>query len=128
LQVAIETIAAQLATLPLILFIFGNLSIISILANLMVVPLIPIAMLATLAAGVAGMLVPTLAGWIAVPANYLMSYMVQVIQILASLPWAQVPLKLGVIEFVVLVASIIAAGIFLWWRLHYDYLQTTVID
>ena len=53
--------------LPIIAVVFGELSLISIIANVIVLPLIPLAMLLTFIAGLGGMLGPFVAGWVAWP-------------------------------------------------------------
>jgi len=86
--VVIETFAAEIMTLPLIMLAFGQLSAVALLANVLVVPFVPFAMLlSTLAAG-AGMLVPALAGWIAWPANLLLTFMLDIVRLMASVPSA----------------------------------------
>jgi ComEC/Rec2-related protein len=51
-SVIITTVAATLMTLPITLYYFGQVSIISILANLLILPTLPLAMGLTFAAGV----------------------------------------------------------------------------
>lgn len=84
--VLIETCCANIAVLPYILFIFGQVSVVSIPANLLVVPLVPLAMLFGLAAGVSGMLVPFVAGWVSWPAKVLLTYMLDSAQLLSRIP------------------------------------------
>lgn len=127
-QVTIETISAQVATLPIGLFVFGKLSILSLPANILVVPFIPLAMLFTFVAGIAGMVVHSLAAWIGLPATYLINYMLAVINWLASISWAQVELQFGLLALVILVVAIIGIGLFFWRHLRYNYLESTVID
>nr|MDQ2973730.1 ComEC family competence protein [bacterium] len=55
-KIALESFSAQIMTLPFVLFIFGQLSVVSLASNLIVLPLIPLAMLLTATAGIAGML------------------------------------------------------------------------
>lgn len=83
-----ETISAQLMTMPIIMYIFGRVSNISLVANVMVVPLVPVAMLLTLVGGFAGMIVPGYAGWIAWPANLLLTYMLDITGLFSKLPHA----------------------------------------
>jgi competence protein ComEC len=52
--ILLETFSAQIMTLPLILSVFGRLSIISIPANLVIVPFIPLAMLLIFLTGILG--------------------------------------------------------------------------
>lgn len=85
-QIAVETLSAELMTIPLILYIFGQVSFVGLLANVLVATLIPIAMLLTFIAGVAGMVLPLLAGWFAWPAKILLTYMLDTATILSEIP------------------------------------------
>ena len=85
-SVVLETLSAEIMTLPLIMLAFGQLSLIGLLANAMIGPLVPLAMLfAALAAG-AGMIVAPIAGWLALPARLLLTYMLDVVHLLANIP------------------------------------------
>jgi competence protein ComEC len=85
-QVLIESLCAEVMTLPLVLYIFGQMSMVSLLANLLVVALIPLAMLFGLIAGLAGMLIGSVAGWFAWPAVVLLTYMLDVVHMLSRIP------------------------------------------
>ncbi len=85
-MVVLETLCAELMTLPLIMMSFGQLSLIGLAANALVVPLIPIAMLLSAVAAFAGMLAPAIAGWLAWPANILLTYILDVVHLLSSIP------------------------------------------
>lgn len=84
--VALESISAEIMTLPLILFVFGQMSRVGLLANVLVVTLIPLAMLLSAIAGLAGMLAGSLAGWVAWPSVLLLNYMLDIAHLLAGLP------------------------------------------
>lgn len=85
-MVVLETLAAEIMTLPLIMMSFNQLSLVGLVANALVVPLIPFAMLfAAMAAG-AGMIIPALAGWFAWPANILLTYMLDITRALSAIP------------------------------------------
>ncbi|MEX2006602.1 MAG: ComEC/Rec2 family competence protein [Candidatus Saccharimonadales bacterium] len=86
----IETLAAEIMTLPLIMLIFGQLSLVALVANGIIVPLVPVAMLLSAVAGMGGMLVAPIAGWFAWPAVMLMTFMLDIIRLLASVPSALV--------------------------------------
>lgn len=86
LAVLIESACATIAVLPYILFIFGEMSLVSLLANVLVVPIIPVAMLLSLFAGLAGMWLPFVAGWIAWPATTVLTYMLDVAHLLSRVP------------------------------------------
>jgi competence protein ComEC len=93
LALTIETICATIFVVPYSLYIFGQVSLVSLVANLLVVPLVPAAMLLTLAAGIAGMVVPGLCGWLAWPTILLLTYMLDVTGLLSRLPFACVRAK-----------------------------------
>ncbi|HEY3073365.1 MAG TPA: ComEC/Rec2 family competence protein, partial [Candidatus Limnocylindrales bacterium] len=91
------SLAAQAATLPLVLVLFGRLSLVAPVANLLVVPLVAPAMAAGLVALGGGWLVllgaPAAFGAVAgLPAWVLLSLMVGVVQACAALPFANVTL------------------------------------
>jgi len=84
----IESLCAEIMTLPYVLYIFGTLSTISTAANVLVAAFVPLAMLSSLIAGLAGMMVPELAGWLAWPATWVMTYMLDVVYLLSQVPHA----------------------------------------
>ena len=86
IAVAVETLAAEIMTLPLILYIFGQMSFIGIVANVLVVSMIPFAMLASLIAGLAGMFLPLLSGLFALPARFILTYMLDTALLLSRIP------------------------------------------
>lgn len=105
-SVLLETLSAELMTLPLILAYFSQLSLVAPLANLLVVPLVPLAMLLSAIAGAAGMIIPQLAGWLAWPAEILLTYMLDIAHLLSRIPasFIKVSVSTGVmILFYVLV-------------------------
>lgn len=114
-QILIETTAAQALTLPIIMYIFGRLSLIALLSNIMVVPLIPLVMAFSFIAGLSGMIIPTLAGWLAWPATLTMTYMIDIVRLLAGLPNASINQKLA---FYQLVFAYLIIGLVLlaWWQ------------
>ena len=76
----IETLGATLTVLPYSLYVFGQLSTVSLLANIMVVPLVPLAMLFSAATGFVGIWLPSFIGYIAWPAHLLLLYMLDIAQ------------------------------------------------
>lgn len=128
LQIVIETVAAQIMTLPLILMIFGELPVLSVLANALVAPLIPLTMLLTAAAGVWGMIWPATAGYIGTLGEIVMSYMLGIVSWLAQPSWAQMTVVLEPAAMVVMYGAVIAVVAGLWWRLKYNFRQTSVVE
>jgi competence protein ComEC len=127
-QLAGETIAAQIATAPLLLYAFGQISNVAIIANLAVLPLVPLAMLLTFLTGLTSYLVPFLAEIIAMPTQLLLDYMVWVTKQTAGLDWA---ISAWPLPFVGLVASYVILIAFCWWMKRaskYSLRQSNIID
>jgi ComEC/Rec2-related protein len=89
----LETFSAQIMTLPLILSVFGRLSIISIPANLVVVPFIPLAMLLIFLTGILGMLNVAIVKIFSLLTDAVMVPIVWAIEWLSLPAWAQTSLK-----------------------------------
>lgn len=96
LAVGIESLAAQIMTAPLIVAVFGTVSLVAPFTNLLVLPLIPLAMLMSLVAGLGGMLLPHQAYLIGLPANWLLQAIVGFIQRSSTISWAGFDLSLSV--------------------------------
>lgn len=84
--VALESICAEIMTLPIVVFTFGQISLIGLPANMLVVALIPLAMLLCLIAGLAGMLAVPIANWLAWPAQIILTYMLDTAHLLSHIP------------------------------------------
>lgn len=115
LQLCIETTAAQIMTLPVILLTFGRLSLIALPANMLVVPLVPLSMALTIIAGCAGLLLPALAGWFSWPGVLLMTYMVDMIGLLSRVPGASIQVYL-LWWHVGLAYGAVMVTLYAWWR------------
>jgi competence protein ComEC len=86
------TLAAQILALPLILYSFGNLSIIAPLANVMMLPFVPAAMLFGATALLGGMIWLPLGQWLAVLAYLFLAWLTEGAHTFATLPYAAVQL------------------------------------
>ena len=128
MQIVIETIAAQVMTLPLILMIFGELPVLSLVSNVLVAPLIPLAMLLTTIAGIWGMIWPVTAGYVGSLAELVMGYIVAIVDWLARPDWAQVSVQLPVVGMVLAYVAIAGLIAGLWWRLRYNFRSTSVVE
>ncbi|HET7630033.1 MAG TPA: ComEC/Rec2 family competence protein, partial [Candidatus Saccharimonadales bacterium] len=127
-QVVIETLAAQIMTLPLILLIFGQLPNLAVVANALVAPVIPLSMLATTIAGLIGMLAPWLAGVAGLMMHFTVGYVLAVVDWLSSVPGAQSLISLPAAWLVLVYGSIIIASGLVWWLTRHDFLESSVVD
>jgi competence protein ComEC len=116
--VALESICAEVMTLPYVLHVFGQMSLIGLPANVLVVTLVPLAMLLSTIAGLSGMLAPSLAGWLAWPAKLLLTYMLDVAHLLSRVPHIFLQnLVFGTGQMLLLYALIIATSLSLNFKL-----------
>lgn len=127
-QVCIETISAQIMAVPLILWIFGDLAVYSLLANVLVVPLIPLAMLATFVAGIAGVIWPIASGWVGLPAAVIMGYMTSITSWLSAAPWAMAEMTIDLAGLLAIYLVVITFGFLLWRKTKYEFLSSSITD
>jgi competence protein ComEC len=107
------TLAAQILALPLILYQFGNLSVIAPVANVIMLPLVPSAMLFGAIALVGGLLWLPLGQWLALLAYLFLAWLTEGARLFASLPYAAVQLPPFPL-WVLLGYYAIAVGGWLW--------------
>lgn len=126
-QIVLETMAAQLMTAPIILFIFGTEPPLALLANVLVAPTIPLAMLLTTVAGVGGMLAPHLLGMLGAPAQFVLAYVVAIVQWLAGFGLSY---QLVVSSWQMLALyGLVAVGVWLTAKkLRYNFRQTSIVE
>ena len=127
-QIVLETIAATIMTLPLIVMVFGQVSLVTVIANAMVVPLIPFAMLFTAAAGVAGMVIPAIAGFVGFAAEFVMGYMLGIVNILSGYEYAQVDYSINVMVMLGLYILVAAICFVLWRRSRHNFLDDNIVE
>lgn len=120
-MIMLESLCAVVMTIPIILYIFGQISLIALLSNALVLVLVPLGMLLTTVAGLAGMLLPALAGWFAWPARLLLTYMLDVVNILSKVPHAFVQnLSLPLAQMLAMYGLIAAGALALWHKTRGD--------
>lgn len=85
-SVALESICAEIMALPYVVHMFGQMSLIGLIANVLIVGLVPLAMLLSLVSGIAGVAFSGIAPIIAWPASVLLSAMLSTAHVLASIP------------------------------------------
>jgi competence protein ComEC len=111
-----ETIAAQVMALPIIMYIFGQVSLISLVSNVLVVPFVPLGMLLSFVAGTAGALIPSVAGWLAWPARMLLTYMLDTIGLFARIPFALYETVLTLTGMIIMYVCVVLLIFALWRR------------
>ncbi len=86
----VETVAAQIAVLPLLIYLFGRFSLVSPVTNLLILIAVPYAMAVGFVAGCAAFFSLTLGRVIGVGAWILLEYMIRIIELFSRLPFASV--------------------------------------
>lgn len=86
----VVSLAAQVATLPLTILYFGQLSVVVLIVNLLVIPVQAVLLILGLAATLIGFLIPVLAQLLYWLDLVLLSWTVAVVRLFARLPFAQV--------------------------------------
>ncbi|HBI17105.1 MAG: ComEC/Rec2-related protein [Candidatus Moranbacteria bacterium GW2011_GWF2_34_56] len=84
LEIMLMTISAQLFVLPIILYNFHNLALVSIIANVLILPIIPVTMLFVFLSAIASFIFYPLAlalGWLA---YFLLKYEIEIIDYLSK--------------------------------------------
>jgi len=89
-EIVSSTLATQIAVLPLLLYQDGQLSLLALPANVLAMLPVPLAMLASFIAAIGGIFFGAYATPLALPAYFLLSYIIEVAHFLASLPFASV--------------------------------------
>lgn len=91
-EIFATTLAAQIAVLPLLIYQTGQFPLYTLPVNLFVLVAVPWAMLFSAIAALGGMLLGSLSVVIAFPAYVLLSYIIEVGELFASLPYASLTL------------------------------------
>lgn len=111
-----ETIAAQLAVMPLLVYQFGGVSLIAPISNLFILAAIPSAMAFGFLAGMAGFIwqpISTVAGWCA---WMILQYELSVIDFFSKISFSFVSVSFAGEIFIIIAYGI--AGV-IWWKKKY---------
>lgn len=127
-RIFIETIAATIATLPILLGSFGEFSIVAPIANMLILPLVPLAMLLTFVAGIAGLIVPSFAVVAGFPAQVVLTYMTSTAQFMGEIPWAVQEFEIPAVVVIVAYVVIALACIYMHRVTQYDLRRASLVE
>lgn len=111
-EITTATIATQIFVLPLLIYMTGQFSIVSLPTNLLVLPLIPTAMAFTGLAGVIGFISATLSKIIVFPAFIILELIIKISSLASHIPLSFVTIQSFPLWLVFLVYTLY--GWFLW--------------
>lgn len=112
-EIAAATIATQIAVLPLLVYMVGDISLVAVFVNLLVLPVIPLAMLLVFFTGVAGMIYAPLAIVFAGVAHILLGYVIFLVETFSKIPLAVV--STPVFSFTLVLVAYGLLGIGVWY-------------
>lgn len=127
-QILGETVAAQIVTLPILVFAFSQFSNVAVIANLLILPLVPLAMLLTFVAGVSGLMVPAVANILGMPAQWLLQYMTAVAHHLSTIPWAQTDIKISGWMVGVVYVCLVIICVYIWRKTKFNLRDSNIIE
>ncbi len=107
-----STLAAQIFVLPLLVFYFARLSLISVVANVLILWTVPYAMFFALIAGVSGMIFLPAGKLLAIVLWAILQYQIWIVEFFARIPFAQVAVSLPA-------AGLLIYYPLLFWKLRY---------
>lgn len=113
-EAVLVSLAAQVLTLPLMVAYFGQFSLISLVANVLVLPVQPAVMTWGGLATLVGMVAPGVGQLLAWVAWLFLRYTIGVVELLADVPLAAVPIS--VTPAVVVTVYILIFGVTWWLR------------
>ncbi|MFH1582240.1 MAG: ComEC/Rec2 family competence protein [bacterium] len=106
------TLAAQIFTLPILIFNFGQFSVVAPFANILIVPLLPFIMISGFIFVLLGVFWNPLAFIFSIPCWILLSYLNLVVNWLSSLPFAAVFLDIAWFGLTIYYLLVV---VFVWW-------------
>ncbi len=114
-ELVATTISATISVLPILLYITGILSLVSLPTNVLILPFIPLTMFFSFITGLLGFISPSLSLPFGYISHFFLSYILSVIHFFASLPFASLstasfPLSLTILLYIFLI----------WWVFKKD--------
>ena len=104
------TLSAQIFTLPILIYNFGYLSLVSPITNVLIVPLLPYIMGLGFIFGIAGLIFQPLGWLLSLPCWLILTYSLKIIDFLSQ-PWAFKTLE---VSWIWLVISYSILGLITW--------------
>lgn len=127
-QLLIETVSAQIATLPILIVSFGQISNVALIANLMVLPFVPLAMLLVFMSGVLSAVLPAVAWIVSAPTTWLLGYMISIVGFFSELPWAVTKVELGWQVGGIMYSVVVLVCVYLWFKTKYNLREVNIVE
>jgi len=112
-EIMAMTFAAQVFTLPLLVYNFGRISLAALLTNILIIPVVYWIMVFGFVFGLAGILWQPL-GWVfSFPAWFLLTYLIKVVDWFSSFSWSS--LTIENVHWIWLAISYLILGVSVYW-------------
>ena len=115
LSILAMTLAAQIFTLPILIYNFGNISLVAPLTNILIVPLFPFIMVLGFVSGLVGIFWQSLGQILSWPVWLLLTYLMIIVDWFSGFSW--VALSIGKVHWLWLIVAYLILG-FVTWRLN----------
>jgi len=116
------TIAAQIATVPYLLFVFGKFSLASLISNIILMPIIPILMLVGFVVAIIGIFLPNHAYMLGAPINKAVELIFDFLKFLQSKSNLVVSIQPKIITLIAWYLALAMLGVIVYHRRLYDEL------
>lgn len=114
------TIAAQIATVPYVLFVFGKFSLASIISNIVLMPLVPLLMIIGFCAAIVGILIPNYAFYLGNPINKIIDIIFDFLKFLQSKSQLVVTTQPKINALILWYSAILIMGVIVYHRRLYS--------
>ena len=109
------TLAAQIFTLPILIYNFGQISTISLLANILILPLLPAITILGFIFSITGMVWELFGQFLSWPAWFMLAYLIKIIDWFSKISWANLIFQNVNIFFLLVCYFVLALMV---WRIE----------
>lgn len=127
-QIFGETLAATIMTLPILIYYFGYMSNVAILANILILPLVPLAMLLTFIAGIGVIVLSFISEAAGIPAYLILYYMTHTAEWFAGLSWAVSEFSLQLWQVALMYAAIAGFMMYMWRKTKLNLRDVNLVE
>ncbi len=127
-QIAGETIAAQVMTLPLLMLYFESFSLVAIFANLIILPFVPLAMLLVFLTGIFARVAPILGDIFGFLTQMVLDSMLSVATFWAKLEWSEMEVRVNFGEVILMYFIIIVLILFMAKKSRFNFRSVNLVD
>jgi len=115
-SVAVISLTTSVTTLPILMFYFGRVSVVSLVTNILVLPAVPWMMLGSFLTGFFALFAPFVAGFFGFLTEWMLRVNLWVMEYFGSFEWAEREVSVGMVGVVVIYVAIGGLIWFLKWR------------